>query len=495
MPSNRVLPLFDTVGPGLAKRRRKTQPNLVAAQPDFLDLLSLKTLRVDAREHCYEVEAEPFSRPQQCPRCGNSGDSLHRHDRRQKKIKDCKVRERQVLICLYWYRYKCSDCGQVTRPQLEGIDTRRNITCRLRERIERESLLANKSFRMVAQEQGVDEKTVRNLFTKYIKKLARVWRFEAPRFLGIDEVYIDGVARCVLTDVENRRLINILPKRDMLTLRRHLLQIKHPERVVVVTIDMWRAYYEEALKRFPGAVIVIDKYHVLRMATDGVISVHRRLRRRDGKLRMPKLYLLRKRKHTLPQGKLKELEKRLEELPELKEAHGLKETFFNIWNSLDRREAEQRFHDWVREIPPHLQDDFKELLRALENWLPVILNYFDHRLTNAFTESINCVIKQMQRIGRGYTFQVTRAKLLYGGRFSAQRATVLPGTGDVRRQTTKAVKRKKKADRSDAPTNPQANVQQLERIRRSEDEFNELMRMPAGYVERFSHFNQLDFNF
>lgn len=495
MSSNTTLPLFDAVDAQRVGRRRRTSPQLVATQPDFLDLPSLKTLRVNVREHCYEVIAEPASRPRQCPGCAAPGDRLHRHDKRQKKIKDYRVRRKPVLIRLYWYRYKCSACGRVFRPQLEGIDARRNITGRLREQIERESLLPNKSFRMVAQDHDVDEKTVRNLFAKQIRRLSRSWRFEAPRLLGIDEVYIGGVARCVLTDVENRRLINILHKRDMLTLRRHLLQIRHPERVVVVVIDMWRPYYDEALKRFPKAVIVIDKYHVIRMATAGVISVHRRLRKRDKNLRLPKIHLLRKRKHALSEERKKELENRLDQLPELAEAHKLKEAFLNIWNSQEKREAEQRFDAWRREIPPWLRDDFKDLLTAMDNWRQEILNYFDHRITNAFTESLNGIIKQMQRIGRGYTFDVTRAKLLYGGPFSTQVVGLSDSAESNRRQTDRLAKRKKKVARSDAPPNPQANVQQLKRIRRAEDEFNELLRPPAGYIARFSHFKQLDFNF
>jgi transposase len=429
------------------------------------------------------------------PKVWAPGDRLHRHDKRQKKIKDYRVRRKAVLIRLYWYRYKCSACGRVFRPQLEGIDARRNITGRLREQIERESLLPNISFRKVAQDHDVDERSVRNLFAKQIKRLSRSWRFEAPRLLGINEVYIESVARCVLTDVENRHLINIVHKRDMLTLRRHLLQIRHPERVIVVVIDMWRPYYDEVLKRFPNAVIVIDKFHVLRMTTEGVISVHRRLRRANKNLRLPKIHLLRRRKHALPEKVRKELENRLNQLPELEKAHRLKELFLNIWNSLDRREAEQRFDAWVREVPSHLRNDFKDLLTALENWRQEILNYFDYRLTNAFTESLNSIIKQMQRIGRGYTFAVTRAKLLYGGQFSTQRTVISCNADGNRQQTGRAAKRKKKASRPNAPPNPQANVQQLKRIRRAEDEFNELLRPSSGYRARFGHFKQLDFNF
>jgi transposase len=382
----------------------------------------------------------------------------------------------------------------VIQQLLDGIDHRRRITKRLQEHIENDSLKPDESNRKIARKYGVDEKTIRNIFTRLMKRLSRTWRFEAPRYLGIDEVYIEGVARCIITDVENHRVINILHKRDMLTLRRHLLQIRNPERIKIIVIDMWRPYLDEALKRFPHAIVVIDKFHILRMATEAVISVHRRLRRSDKRLSLPKIYLLRKRKHALSKRKQSELNCRLEQLPELAEAHKLKEGFLNIWNSLDKCEAEERLDHWINKIPDYLQGDFDKLLTALKNWRQEILNYFDHRVTNAFTESVNNIIKSMQRVGRGYTFEVTRAKMVYGNPFLTHRPNDNAKVRSSQAQTKSSAKRKK-AKRAEAPPNPSANVQQLNQIRKSEDEFNELLRPPDGFVERFRHFKQLDLAF
>jgi transposase len=487
-------PLFEAIYAEAERRRRRSKEREIVIQPDFLDLASLRTISVNEKDRCYEVLAEPATRPTHCLNCDKDG-RLQRHDTREQVFKDSCVREKPVRIRLLRYRYKCTKCDCITSQFMDGINHRRGMTNRLEERIEQDSLQPDESNRKIARNYDVNEKTVRQIFTRLMKRLSRSWRFEAPRCLGIDEVYVEGVARCILTDVENRRVINILPKRDMLTLRRHLLQIKHPERIEIIVIDMWRPYLEEVRKRFPNAVVVIDKYHVLRMATEAVISVHRRLRRGDKSLLMPKIYLLRKRKHALSKQKKTELKSRLDQLPELAEAHKLKEEFLNIWNSLDRGEAEARFDKWIKNIPAHLREDFGVLLSAFENWRQEILNYFDYRYTNAFTESVNNIIKQMQRIGRGYTFEVTRAKLVYGCPFLKQRLlNGVNGVNDLSR-TSHPAKRKKKAKRVDAPPNPSTNVQQLKQIRKSEDEFNELMRPSDGFVARFGHFTQLDLTF
>lgn len=56
---------------------------------------------------------------------------------------------------------------------------------------------------------------------------------------------------------------------------------------------------------------------------------------------------------------------------------------------------------------------FANLVRAWDNWAPWILGYFDHPITNAYTESLNNLIRIMNRLGRGYSFEALRAKILF----------------------------------------------------------------------------------
>ncbi len=58
-------------------------------------------------------------------------------------------------------------------------------------------------------------------------------------------------------------------------------------------------------------------------------------------------------------------------------------------------------------------ESFYSLTRAVNNWMPEILNYFSHRVTNAYTESLNNLIRVMNRLGRGYSFEALRAKVLF----------------------------------------------------------------------------------
>ncbi|MDE6677593.1 MAG: transposase [Ruminococcus sp.] len=52
-------------------------------------------------------------------------------------------------------------------------------------------------------------------------------------------------------------------------------------------------------------------------------------------------------------------------------------------------------------------------MSTVANWHMEIFNYFNNRYTNAQTDSLNNVIREIDRAGRGYIFPMLRAKVLY----------------------------------------------------------------------------------
>lgn len=101
-------------------------------------------------------------------------------------------------------------------------------------------------------------------------------------------------------------------------------------------------------------------------------------------------------------------------LPLLGAAYRVKEEFHDIWGSADRNEALERLGTWRTGVPEELRPAFKPILTALANSENEMLAYFGkHRITNGYTEAMNGVAKVVNRMGRGYSFDVIRAKLLY----------------------------------------------------------------------------------
>jgi transposase len=93
--------------------------------------------------------------------------------------------------------------------------------------------------------------------------------------------------------------------------------------------------------------------------------------------------------------------------------YSFKESFYKIYDSSDKYEALDRYQVWELSFPPNMRDAFAQLIKAWRNWQPYILNYFEHKITNAYTESLNNLIRVANRNGRGYSFDVLRAKMLF----------------------------------------------------------------------------------
>lgn len=82
-------------------------------------------------------------------------------------------------------------------------------------------------------------------------------------------------------------------------------------------------------------------------------------------------------------------------------------------NARTRQDAEAFFDAWKVKITPEVEAHFQPILTAFENWHDEIFAYFDHPITNAYTESLNSLIRVINRNGRGYSFEALRAKVLY----------------------------------------------------------------------------------
>ncbi|MBZ4284261.1 transposase, partial [Streptococcus pneumoniae] len=77
------------------------------------------------------------------------------------------------------------------------------------------------------------------------------------------------------TNVEYRTIIDLLEKRDQQTVQTYLSKIKDGHKIEVVTMDMWRPYRQAVAASLPNAVVVVDKFHIVRMANVALEQVRK----------------------------------------------------------------------------------------------------------------------------------------------------------------------------------------------------------------------------
>lgn len=404
---------------------------------EMLNLKGFSTTGQNELDDYIEISVENRFKPQSCPHCGYS--QLYPHDKTEQVFFDTPMQGKPVVLKTQRVRYKCRSCGKTFREPLVDIDDKRLMTTRLKEYIQKRSM--SDTFAVVSRETGLDEKTIRHVFDDYVEAKSKAMPFETPRVLGIDELKLVGSYRCILTNIEKCSVFDVLPARKKADVIQHLQSLKKPENVEIVVMDMWTTYRDSVKQVLPDAVIVIDKFHIVATASKCLEKARKAIRsqleRKDRiKLKNERFVLL-KRRHSLTNEEVEKLQQWSAWFPDLGLAYDSKEAFYCLFDQgLDSKTAEQALMDWKRGLSPQIAHYFEDLTKALRNWRPEILNGFDfdYEITNAYTESINRYAKDVQRMGRGYSFDVVRAKMLYNAEANK------PTTSTIRKKKRKPVK-------------------------------------------------------
>lgn len=321
---------------------------------------------------------------------------------------------KRVALYLQTRRFRCKVCGRTFYEPLPAVDAKRLMTERLVTWVAHEAL--RRPFVHVAEDVGSSEGTIRQIFKDAVARWEESRRVETPTWLGLDEIHLIR-PRAVITNVQERTLVDILVNRNKDTIMRYLCHMPNRDRIAVVTMDMWRPYKEAVHGVLPQATIVVDKFHVVKMANAAVDQVRKQLRtalspaQRRGL--MHDRFILLKRAAALDAREELLLSTWVKNYPILGAVHQAKEAFFDLYAATSRAQAERRFAAWERALSDETREAFGEVLTAWKHWQQEILAYFDHPVTNAYTESLNSVIRATDRLGRGYSFEVLRAKMLW----------------------------------------------------------------------------------
>lgn len=383
---------------------------------NMLNLSNFKILDLKESDHDYRFLVETKTPPPDyCPKCG-SLPNLYKHGKKQQLFFDLPMHAKRVGIYVNRQRYKCRECNETFFETLSDMDVNRSVTNRLINWIQEESL--EKTFTSVADDIGVDEKTVRNIFNDYVTELEDQTEFRTPKWLGIDEVHLFKNYRCVITDVENKSVIDILRKRNKDTVISYLSKLKDIDKIELVAMDMWNPYKNAVNSVTPHAKIVIDKFHVVKLANEAMEKIRKANRQnvsaKERRQLMRDRYVLLTRQKDLNDfdDQIK-LQVWTDKFPLLGQAYELKEQFFDIYEAESIKEAYDLYQNWLSNVSKELMTYFEDLIKAMNNWEEEIFNYFNSPITNAYTESLNRLIKTMNHVGRGYSFEALRAKILF----------------------------------------------------------------------------------
>lgn len=380
---------------------------------NVLNLPAYKVLGSTESEHDYHIKAETAVPLTVCSNCRSR--EVVGYGRVEVLVHDLPMHGKRVGIYVDARRFKCKSCGKTFMEHLPEVNANRWMTERLVKWIGQRSM--TNTFTGIAEEIGVTEGTIRNVFSDYVNELERTVRFETPKWMGIDEIHIIQKPRAVISNLHNNTAVNLLPNRNKKTIATYLSNLKDRDSVQYVAMDMWRPYREAVNEVIPDAKVVVDKFHVVRMANVAMESVRKSLRAdlspKQRRGLMHDRFVLLRRQDQLTDQESFNLDGWTKNYPLLGEAYRLKEEFFNIYQASSKQQAQILYEQWLKSIPAELRGHYEPIVTAWSNWQPFILEYFNHPITNAYTESLNSLIRVLNRLGRGYSFEALRAKILF----------------------------------------------------------------------------------
>lgn len=379
---------------------------------NIINLPDYKVVQVEDHELNYQIQAEVAEPTKFCPHCNNS--NIVGFGRREEVVIDIPLHGKRTSIILNRRRYRCQSCSKTFLESVPHKNDKRQMTNRLIQYIEYESMC--RTFSSVAEDIGVDEKTVRNIFNDYYERLDKTLKYELPQLLGIEEMQIIK-PRCVITNIDKQTLVDILYDRNKTTLASYLSKFTDRDQIRYVVMNMWRPHRQTVESMIPNAIVIIDKSHALKMANDCLEQIRKDIRsglttqQRRGLMR--DRFILLKRRHELTEDESMQILRWSLSYSELGHGYQLKEEFFEIWDCKTRNEAQEAYGAWLKQITSKMKGYFNPLIIAMDNWYDDIFAYFDHNITNAYTESLKNLVHAVSRIQRGYSFESLRAKILF----------------------------------------------------------------------------------
>ena len=349
--------------------------------------------------------------------CHNCGAKVYKHGKRVNRFADTPMQMQPVTLEVTRTRYRCADCKSMFMPEFTFLDDKRRATSRLIDAIKKRCL--NSTFTHLSEETGLAINTIKNISSDYIEELERTVRFETPSIMGIDELKLGGEYRCVITNLGMKSLYDMLPNRRQELLIPYFEKLPDADKVEWVCTDMWRPYKRSFRDYLPNATLIIDKFHVVRIASELMEKERKDMQSQFNKVarlhaKKNLRWLTLKRPDSLNEQELEMLEDMEKTMPKLKLAYDIKEDFYKIYDCETKDAAEEAFKNWADNIPTDLPQ-FNDLVKTVSNNYDDIFAYWDapFNITNAYTEGHNGLTRVANRLGRGYSFEVIRAKMLY----------------------------------------------------------------------------------
>jgi transposase len=355
----------------------------------------------------YKCEKE--SEFEVCPKCAVKCYSVH--DRRWVKIQDQPIRGSGITLHVLKRRFRCPQCKKVFTEPLQGV--RKGF--KTSERYRRGVKWAAENFADLKRVSRAFNCSAGLVYKIFYERLEIKWheRMNDPwgKRIGIDEHSWkknrkNGLTEfaSLIVDYDRERIGEVVNGKTVQSMKDALSYIPGRERVEQAVIDMCDPFKKFISDFFPNAIIVADKFHVLRLLNPAINKARTEIT--GDKRSNPVRKLLLRNRHKLKYYERNALDIWLQHHPKLKELYWFKEALHRFYRTRGVEKAKKVFICLIDQLALSELKELKTFRKTLMKWRQEILNYFSTRLTNGKTEGYNRLAKLYQYRAFGWLFSV-----------------------------------------------------------------------------------------
>jgi transposase len=339
-----------------------------------------------------------------CPYCQTPSEELKRN--RPSLVRDLPVFAFTVYLKVPRRQFYCKKCQKYFTERLSFVDWERRYTQRYEEYIF-EKVKAT-SIEQISREEELSWDKVQGIFKHQFKK-KEPWG--EPTRVSIDEVSQRkgrGNFVTVVSDIDRGKLLEVINshQQDEIIEVLKIQPIEMREKVKEVSVDMWGGFPKVIAEVFPNAVLVYDRFHVMKPVNEEL----NKIRKQIGVTIKGSRFILLKNAVDLNDEEKEKLELILKFSRRLKLAYTLKEEFRQIFETqYSVVEGRKQLLQWLQKA----RSVYCDILVTIKEHLDGICNYFLSRTTSGVMEGINNRIKLIKRQAYGFiNFDNFRSRLL-----------------------------------------------------------------------------------
>ena len=267
------------------------------------------------------------------------------------------------------------------------------------------------SIRAVAQFTGLHWQSVKDIEKTYLARKYSKQSLRAAKRLGIDEVYLGRKLRfiTVVRNLETGAVLFVGKGKGGQALEPFKSRLRRrAKQIEAVAIDMSNAYAAWIRQVLPGAEVVYDHFHVIKLMNERMDTLRRttmnKLEEAQKKALKGKRFLLLKNHESLKASAKKELQKLRFEYRDLGTASLMKEYLRNIYRLADGVcTARKAFTLWCEKAEVSAVKCLTQMAKTIRKRMEGLLAFWKYdRMTNASQEGFNNKIGWLTRQAYGY---------------------------------------------------------------------------------------------